>query len=70
MKRSLQLLTLVCIILFTAVILNAEDKGKSSDNPLRKSDLEDPTGVSTFPTPFNKSSNQVTSPHSMQYRVG
>jgi len=62
MKRSLQLLTLVCIILFTAVILNAEDKGKSSDNPLRKSDLEDPTGVSTFPTPFNKSSNQVTSP--------
>jgi len=38
MKRSLQLLTLVCIILFTAVIVYAGDKDKSNDNPLRKSE--------------------------------
>lgn len=62
MKRSLQLLTIVCISLFTALSLYAGDKGKSNDNPLRKSDLEDPIGVSTFPTPFNKTANQPTAP--------
>ncbi|HPO63219.1 MAG TPA: hypothetical protein PK762_09065, partial [Candidatus Kapabacteria bacterium] len=57
MKRSLQLLTLVCIILFTAVIVYAGDKDKSNDNPLRKSEQ-----TITGPTAPNNTSFPVGVP--------